>query len=189
MSEALTLQAYFGNWSLFQKRKKTKLMQQLKPELYAQSKGYCQYCDDKLTIEAAEVINHNGDYTDNHFDNFRLVCQLCAKACLLDAYPLEYEGEDRILFLPELSQMQLNHLLRALQRLIDEGEQKAFDAKLIYAQLLERAELLDQISNAKLSSPGIFVHYFNQKYCDQNFIKKLRFLTRNIESTTVHEEK
>ncbi len=180
MNDSLNLQAYFGNWLAFQKRKKTKLLQRLKSELCEISKSSCQYCGCQLMTESAELINGNGDYTDNSFDNFRLVCQLCAKVCLVDRYSLEYEGQDRIVFLPELSQIQLNHLLRALQRFIDEGGQKETNAKVIYAQLIERAVLLDQITSANLSHPGIFVHYFNQEDCSHGLVEKLRLVTQDF---------
>ena len=121
----------------------------------------CKFCGYKG--RTLEVINHDNNYSHNKPGNLLTACVFCARCTLLDSYKLDYAGGDRIIYLPEMSQTNLNTLYKVLfvEAAGEMNNEGAYNAKAILAQLLDRATLLDQNTGAQLSHPGFFLFYLN----------------------------
>lgn len=171
----LLLRAKSNNWEKFNQRRKNKKFLAIRQEINRRDKYSCQYCNFRST--QLEVVNIDNDYNNNKVGNMASCCILCARCNLLDAYSIDYSGEDRIIYLPELSQEQLNHLCRAIFIKMSTGnEEESYNARMIYSQLQDRAGWLDERTGVQLSHPAMFVHYLNSNDHDNKVISRLRWL-------------
>jgi intracellular multiplication protein IcmJ len=177
----LILQGYTNNWERFKQRKSNATFRKIRADILTRDKHTCRFCGFRTAL--MEVINADNDYNNNKKSNLISACTLCAKCTLMDAYTLSYSGNDKIIYLPEISQEQLNQLCRILFCQTGGGENNeiAYNAKMVLAQLLDRASWLDQKTGCQLSHPAIFMHYAHSNKKDPSVINKLRWLP-DIES-------
>jgi intracellular multiplication protein IcmJ len=176
MSIKLSLSGELNNWEKFKARKKNQAFLTARNKILARDHETCKFCG--YQGRALEVINYDNNYSNNKPGNLITACVFCARCTLLDSYKLNYEGGDRIIYLPEMSQTSLNTLCRVLfveaaGEMTNEG---AYNAKAILAQLLDRATLLDKNVGATLSHPGLFLFYLHSEKKNPAFVSKLRWL-------------
>ncbi len=170
----LTLQAYSNNWELFSTRKKNQSFLTVRKEILRRDQLRCQFC--QFSSDTLEIINIDNNYEHNTKANLTTACELCAKCTLLDYYALDYEGKDKIIYLPELSQEKLNYLCRLLFCQDDANSEIGYNAKMLYAKLQDRAEQLNEKTQSNLSHPAMFCHYQHSKQKDNQLISRLRWL-------------
>lgn len=172
----LELSGELNNWERFKARKKNKKFLALKAKILKRDKNTCRFCG--YRGHALEVINYDNNYKNNKPSNLLTACVFCARCTLLDAYKLDYAGGDRIIYLPELSQTQLNQLCRILfyESTKDASSEAAYNAKTILAKLMDRAGWLDEKAKAKLSHPGLFLYYLHDSKKNIELINRMRWL-------------
>ncbi len=181
MAIKLNLSGELNNWEKFKARKKNKAFLEVRNKIFHRDKETCHFCG--YHGETLEVINYDGNYQNNTPKNMITACILCARCTLLDYYKLDYSGNDRIIFLPELSQGQLNTLYRILfiEASGDINSEGAYNAKSMIAQLLDRATFLDEKAGCQLSHPGLFLYYLNGEKNNPELTNKLRWLPDPLE--------
>lgn len=171
----LQLDAHANNWERFKKRKRNKKFMEVRGKILNRDEFTCQYC--YFSSQNLEVINADSDYTNNTEKNMVSACSLCAKSTLLDCYDIDYEGKDKIIYLPELTQEKLNQLTRLLIcHMHGTDGDEIYNAKMVMAQLADRAVWLDECANAKLSHPAMFAQYMDSQSADKKLISQLRWL-------------
>ncbi len=170
----LTLKTGTNNWERFEQRKKNPLFKKIRADVLYRDHFTCQYCYHES--QELEVVNIDNDYHNNKSANLASACELCAKCTLLDGYSLDYTGADKMIYLPEMLQEQVNQLCRVLFcKMTEEGE-GAYNAKMILAQLQDRATWLDEKAGCALSQPAIYSLYCHQQNKDPQLIQQLRWL-------------
>lgn len=176
MSMKLMLSGELNNWEKFKARKKNKKFLEIRAKILRRDKETCQFCG--YQGETLEVINYDGNYQNNTPRNLITACVLCARCTLLDYYKLDYAGGDRIVYLPEVSQNQLNLLCQVLfcESTDDANDEASYNAKTTLAQILDRATFFDEKAKCKLSHPGLFLYYLNSGKKNPDLISKLRWL-------------
>jgi len=178
MSLKLQFQTSDNNWERFKLRKANPKFKKIAAMVFHRDQFTCQYTG--YRGPGLEVVNKDGDYSNNTATNLVTACSLPARCLLMDAYPLSYEGSDKIIYLPEMSQVQLLNLCRVLFCQAAEsgeaGSEAAYNAKMIIAQLQDRANWMDEHLGMPLSNPGSFAYYLNQKGRDIKLINRLRWL-------------
>lgn len=169
------LTAKYNNWERFLARKSRTLFKKIKAEIHARDQYTCKFCNVKT--HSLEVINADNNYSRNTESNLISACEFCAQCTLLDRYKIDYTGDDKIIYCPDMTQEQLNAICRILfcKMHSNDGE-AAYNAKMVYAQLQDLANWLDEKLAVKMSSPAMFVHYLNLDNHDPKIISKLRFL-------------
>ncbi|WP_151193859.1 type IVB secretion system protein IcmJDotN [Cysteiniphilum sp. JM-1] len=169
----LTLQNIAGSYVHFISRQTDEKYQVLRLKTLTQT-SHCQYCGfspSTKDLDSMQIVNIDGDYSHNQRSNFALACSLCANYLLLDQYPTEYVGEDRMIYLPELTQQQLQALYHAIVQ-----NDLVNDQNEIYAELMDRAEYLEQCYGVGLSNPGIFKFLLITPHRQQHWISAVRWL-------------
>ncbi|MFZ9035708.1 MAG: HNH endonuclease [Francisellaceae bacterium] len=154
MMNNLRLMAKSGNYERFEQRKRQPAYEKIRHQLLSQANGACSFCG----IERGDhdILNLDGDYGNNHARNLALACRLCRDCLLMDRYSLSYDGGDVLIWLPELSQSQLNIMLYSLARLYKQDDKNSnFKAKSFYSELKDRAETLRQLLSEDIH-PGCF---------------------------------
>lgn len=176
MTLKLQLAGELNNWEKFKARKKNKTFLSIRQKIIHRDRESCVFCG--YRGRTLEVINYDNNYANNTPKNLVTACVFCARCTLLDSYKLDYAGADRIIYFPELPQTELNTLYRILfiEVLANTNQKGAYNAKVILAQLLDRANLIDENTAAKLSHPGLFLFYLNADQKNAEFIKRLRWL-------------
>lgn len=103
----------------------------------------CQFCDWRST-EQQDVHHFNDCHSDNHVDNLITACKLC-HACHHIGFACQ-KGAGTLIWLPEVSQAQLNNLVRMFFVINEIGSdaQKAF-AKDTWRRLRERADTVKAV--------------------------------------------
>lgn len=171
----LTLSARGNNWERFKQRKSNKLFNKIRSKIIERDKATCQYC--RYSSQRLELINIDNDYSNNKEVNLAAACSLCARCSLLDRYSVDYRGGDKIIYLPELSQEQLNQLTRMLCcHMYGTSNDEIYNAKMVMAQLQDRANWLDEQAGCQLSHPALFVHYMDSGNSDKTLLNRLRWL-------------
>ena len=174
----LILKATVNNWEFFKQRKRSKTFRDVRSKVLSRDKNTCRFCG--FRGPGTEVINADNNYQNNRLSNLITACSLCAKATLLDAYALDYEGNDKIIYLPELTQERLNQLIRLLFCSVsqdkEDSSESAYNAKIILAQLQDRANWLDDKTGCQLSHPALFAHYLEHESRDSKLLQRCRLL-------------
>ena len=176
MSLKLSLGGELNNWEKFKARKKNQAFLTARNKVLQRDHETCKFCG--YQGRALEVINYDNNYSNNKPGNLLTACVFCARCTLLDSYKLNYTGGDRIIYLPEMTQTNLNTLCRVLfvEAAGEMSNEGAYNAKAILAQLLDRATLLNQKSGAELAHPGLFLFYLTSEKKNPTFVSKLRWL-------------
>lgn len=170
----LTLKSHPNNWERFTQRKNNQLFKKIRADVLYRDHFTCQYC--YYQSQHLEVVNIDGNYRNNKGNNLISGCDLCARCLLLDGYPLEYSGGDKMIYLPEMLQEQVNQLCRVLFcKMAGEGD-SVYNAKMIYSQLQDRAKWLDEKAECQLSHPALFSVYCQQENKDIQLINQIRWL-------------
>lgn len=130
---------------------KTKILkdEKIKSQLIKSQKGKCGFC--KVTIdENAYILNERS--------NNLLVCKICMNARCLERLP--NNGEGIIIMMPEISQVEIISLVRAIHYLKDmsEGAEDEMDSlNLIEEEFIERAEIANHFYSSGISDPVILI--------------------------------
>lgn len=173
----LQFEATPGNYQKFSARKKSALFQKVRTDIIKHCHNTCCYCGIVLDDEHLEVVNRNNNYSENHKKNLVSACSLCTQVLLFDQYPTDYNGSDRMIYLPTITQAQLSHLYRAIwYHIKNKTKDAAFKSKELLAELTDAAATLDKVAGTELSHPGIFVHYLYGRRSDRQLLKKIRWL-------------
>ncbi len=123
----------------------------------------CYYCDFSFgSSDLFEVHNTDHDHRNQSPENLVPICEMCHASFHIDLVGRKWAGDSgRIIFLPELTQPELNNLLQAVfyaEAVHEAGEKNENEGKpiirpeIIYNRLHMRRELTEQ-NRAGLSEP------------------------------------
>lgn len=126
----------------------------------------CYFCDFAFGMtDGYEIHNLDGDHTNNDPENLAPICELCHAPFHLDLVSRKWPSDPgKIIFLPEISQPELNNFLQAI--FYSMGMQMASsngsDANppiahphTVYQRLMNRAKLVEQNSLGEVVRPGL----------------------------------
>ena len=168
-----------GNWSHYHQRIKSNNYQKIKEIILSGSQNQCAYCG--YASIKNNIVNKNFNYKDNSKQNIIAACSLCTQCVLLDGFGQDSAFGGTIIFLPELEQIQLNHLIRSIYA----GFERQASYKSRLADLLitfeERKEYVEKILGKKSYEPEYFAQglldtFIDDKKLEHPIFKNLRFL-------------
>jgi len=170
----LKLAGEVNSWEYFTRRKDSPKYISVKLVVGDKHDHRCKFCG--FQGEGLEIVNLDQDYRNNDINNLVPACEFCTRPQLLDFYGMDYEGDDRMIYLPDIRQDQLSLLYRTLIYSMSKGGDDAYNAQMIYAQLKDQASFLDEKIGSELSHPAQFLYYLKSKKADSEFISKIRWL-------------
>jgi intracellular multiplication protein IcmJ len=133
-----------------------KKMRSTRSKILKRDKYICYYCDFR-SKHYQEVHHLDGDHSNMSEKNLVTVCPLCHQNHhLLNA---SITGGGKIIYLPEITQIELNHLCRTIFILFKEEkmyEEMAAAAKATFSSLESRAHLIENDFAIGASDPGKF---------------------------------
>ena len=170
----LSLVGEVNNWEYFSRRKQSPKYHKIRMMVCEKHNHKCKFCS--YQGDNLDIVNLNHDFKDNAINNLVPSCFFCMKPQLLDSYSIDYDGGDRMIYLPDLTQSELSHLYRVLFYALAKGGDHAYGAQMLYSQLKDQATYLDEKMGTDLSHPAQFVYYMKSPKADSELISKIRWL-------------
>jgi len=109
----LLLDANFENWKFFWGRRQDARFVAFANKIFERDKYCCQFCGFEAKVHL-EVINLDGNYRNNKSGNLITACPFCSQCFFLESIGVGTFGGGSLIYLPEISQPQLNALCHVL---------------------------------------------------------------------------
>lgn len=153
----IVITAKRGNWSRFHSRKSNKSFQNLEQQILARDQNTCRYCGFN-SAKYQVVVNINHDYSPGQSvpDNLATACIFCAQCFFLDALGHENSWGGTLIYLPEISQPDLNHFCRVLfSGMLRDAPYKG-KLQTAFLSLKDREHIVNETFGPKSSDPYVF---------------------------------
>lgn len=152
--QPLRLRATESNWRLFMIRKADPAFRAFETKIFERDQHTCQFCGFCAPV-FQEIINIDGNYTNNKLSNLATACMFCAQTGFLESLGKSDFGGGTLICLPEISQHQLNALCHALfASMLGVGSSMS-QAKNFYRSLRIRAQMVEEQLGEGMSNPGL----------------------------------
>jgi len=155
--QGITLSASARNWRLFMVRKADPAFLSFQDKVFVRDQHTCQYCGFQAK-EYQEVVNQDGDCHNNRLDNLHTACPFCAQCFFLEAIGKSDFGGGTLIYLPEMSQGELNALCHVLFAAMVNGNAYSHQAKNIYRSLRLRSQIVEKQLGEGMSNPALYGH-------------------------------
>ena len=114
----------------------------------------CQFCHFR-SRQLMEVVNINNNYADNSMSNLATACPYCAQCSFLESIGQSYYDGGVLIYLPEMSQNDLNSLCHLLFALMACGSNAESHIKSIYRALRMRSKVVEDMLGEGMSRPSM----------------------------------
>ena len=179
----LTLTATQSNWRLFTIRDSDPRFDNTKQAVLRRDRQQCFYCGFKAR-SGLSVINRAGNYRKHQMINMLTVCPLCAQCGFLESVGVGDYGGGSIIYMPEMSQIELNalcHNLFSAMTLCTESEN---NSKSIYRDLRLRSQWVEKSLGKGMSRPDnlgrLLIDVEENEAFDSSWLQGLRLLPSYI---------
>lgn len=150
--QPITLTTTPGAWRLFAARKKDSSFKKFSEKVLKRDQYTCQFCGFQAR-QFQEIINKDHNYLNNKMSNMLTACCFCTQCFFLEAVGQSEYGGGTLIFLPEISQNELNGLCHVLFCAIANATSYRADAQNIYRNLKLRSQLVENKLGEGMSNP------------------------------------
>src|SRR3989338_9839453 len=179
----LQLAVNLTGWRIFVRRKHDKAFLPVAKRVHERDVYTCQYCGFQA-IEYQEVVNLDGNYLNNKLGNLVTACCFCTQCLFLQSVGLDEMSGGQLIYLPEMSQADLNSFCHVLFCAMGNSTGYQDSAQAIYRSFKFRGQIVENKFGTGTSNPSVFgqmiIEYKNH-YPDQGqqVLKDLRLLPSN----------
>lgn len=113
----LKLIASPGSWRLYSARKIDERFKSYEQKIFQRDRYTCQFCGFQARLYQ-DIVNLDGDYTNNRLSNLVTACCFCAQCFFVESVGVGGYGGGTLIYLPELTQAELNSLCHVLFALL-----------------------------------------------------------------------
>ncbi|EHL29530.1 type IVB secretion system protein IcmJDotN [Legionella drancourtii] len=151
----LKLMATPGSWRLYSARKVDERFKSYEQKVFQRDRYTCQFCGFQARL-FQEVVNLDNNYTNNKFANLVTSCCFCAQCFFVESVGVGGYGGGTLIYLPELTQTELNSLCHVLFCAITNDTGYKASAQNIYRGFKFRSQLIEEKFGEGTSDPAIF---------------------------------
>ena len=151
----LLLDANFENWKAFWGRRQDPRFVAVAKKIFVRDHHCCQYCAFEAKAHL-EVINIDGNYRNNKSSNLLTACPFCAQCFFLESIGVGSFGGGSLIYLPELSQTQLNALCHVLFSATESHDALSAQAEAILRDLKFRSIPIEKTFGEGMSEASKF---------------------------------
>ncbi len=148
------LNASLTNFAAFMGRKGHPKFKQLAQKILERDEHTCRYCGFQAR-DFQEIVNVNQNYRQNRMSNMVTACCFCSQCFFLEVVGEAYGG-GTLVYLPEMSQANLNAMCHVLFCAMANETDYKDSAQEIYQTLRSRGALVEEKFGEGLSSPQVF---------------------------------
>lgn len=152
---SLNLAVNDEGWRLYMKRKVDPAFFRIRDRVFERDQYTCQFCGFQAK-EYQEVVNLDQDYHNNKISNMATACCFCAQCFFIQEVGQGGFGGGKLIYLPELTQAELDSFCHVLFCAITNGTSYRDTAQTIYRNLKFRAQPIEDKYGIGSSNPGIF---------------------------------
>jgi intracellular multiplication protein IcmJ len=151
----LQLAVNLNGWRLFVRRRDDKAFLPVAEKIFQRDGYTCQFCGFQAR-EFQEVVNLDGNYANNKLNNMITSCCFCSQCLFIESTGLDEMGGGQLIYLPEMSQADLNSFCHVLFCAMGNGTGYQDSAQAIYRSFKFRAQPIENKFGAGTSNPSTF---------------------------------
>lgn len=168
----IKLMATPGSWRLYSSRKVDERFKAFEQKVFRRDRYTCQFCGFQARL-FQEIINLDSNYTNNKPTNLVTACCFCAQCFFLESVGVGGYGGGTLIYLPELSQAQLNSLCHVLFCAITNDTGYKSSAQNIYRAFKFRSQIVEEKFGEGTSDPAIFGQLIIDSAIDEQSREKI----------------
>ncbi len=153
----LKLMASPGSWRLYSGRKADERFKSFELKVFQRDRYTCQFCGFQARLYQ-DIVNIDGNYSNNKFTNLVTACCFCSQCFFLESVGVGGYGGGTLVYLPELTQAELNSLCHVLFCAITNDTGYKNSAQTIYRSFKFRSQAVEEKFGEGTSDPSIFGH-------------------------------
>ncbi len=154
-----------GAWPAFRVRRKNKKFLALSKQILERDYETCQFCGFQAS-DYQEVVNLDRDYRRNTRENMITACCFCAQCHFIDGIGGEQFGGGNLIYLPEMTQPEINSLCHVLFCAIANKTGYRESAQNLYRSFKFRAQHVEESYGKGASDPGVLVRMMMETNMD-----------------------
>ncbi len=151
----LKLAANAEAWRLFMLRRADPAFRTFSEKVFRRDRYVCQFCGFQAR-DYQEVVNLDQNYRNNALKNMVTSCCFCAQCLFLQAVGVSDYGGGTVIFLPEISQANLNSFCHVLFCAITNDTGYSESAQSIYRNFKFRSQQVETQFGEGTSNPAFF---------------------------------
>lgn len=151
----IKLNATPGSWRLYSARKVDERFKVFEEKIFRRDQYTCQFCGFQARA-FQEIVNLDGNYANNKPTNLVTSCCFCSQCFFLESVGVGGYGGGTLIYLPELSQTELNSLCHVLFCAITNDTGYKSSAQNIYRSFKFRSQIVEEKFGEGTSDPAIF---------------------------------
>ncbi len=144
-------------WRLYSARKADERFKAFELKVLQRDRYTCRFCGFQAKLHQ-DVINKDANYTNNKFDNLVTACCFCSQCFFMESVGVGGYGGGTLIYLPELSQAELNSLCHVVFCAITNDTGYKSSAQTIYRSFKFRSQAIEDKFGEGTSDPAIFGH-------------------------------
>src|SRR5437773_7556116 len=151
----LQLAVNLNGWRIFVRRREDKAFLPVAEQVCQRDNFTCQYCGFQAR-QYQEVVNLDGNYNNNKLNNLITSCCFCSQCLFIESVGLDEMGGGQLVYLPEISQADLNSFCHVLFCAMENNTGYQDSAQSIYRSLKFRSQIIENKFGSGTSNPTIF---------------------------------
>jgi intracellular multiplication protein IcmJ len=142
-------------WRLFSLRKADPAFKTFSQQVFKRDQHMCRFCGFQAR-QFQEVVNLDNNYRNNKLPNLVTACCFCTQCFFLEVIGKDDYGGGALIYLPEISQGDLNGLCHVLFCAMTNATSYRDDAQNIYRGLKLRSQIVEKQFGEGTSDPALF---------------------------------
>lgn len=171
----LKLAVNLNGWRHFARRKGDKKFLPVAKRVLQRDGFICQFCGFQAK-QYQEVINLDGNYLNNKLSNMATACCFCSQCLFLQAVGLDERSGGQMIYLPEMSQADLNSFCHVLFCAMGNSTGYQDSAQSVYRSLKFRGQIVENKFGSGTSNPSVFGQMLIEYRSREKGAKKVDFL-------------
>lgn len=180
----LKLAVNLSGWRIFVRRKEDKAFLPVQQRVFDRDRYTCQYCGFQAK-EYQDVVNVDSNYNNNKLSNMITACCFCRQCLFLQSVGLDDMGGGQLIYLPEISQTNINSFCHVLFCAMENNTGYQDSAQSLYRSLKFRSQIIENKFGAGTSNPSVMgqllvEHKMQTTEQKQDVLKDMRLLPSNV---------
>ena len=176
----LKLMASPDAWRLQSARKADERFKMHEQRVFQRDRYTCRFCGFQAR-QYQDVINLDGNYANNKLENLATACCFCSQCFFIESVGVGGYGGGTLIYLPELSQPELNSLCHVVFCAITNDTGYKNSAQTIYRGFKVRSQAVEDKFGEGTSDPSIFGHLLIESGhiaddCSAQLVQDIRLL-------------